>query len=247
MIKETRIIMGMPIVLMAHDKSLTTSQIKKIFDFFSTVDRKYSPYISDSQVSKLQKTAPFERRYTAELASILILAEQTKQETNGYFDVEYNGVFDPTGIVKGWALQKVAELLEGYTSNFYIEAGGDIQVHGVAEHGEPWRIGVRSPFNRFENVAIVSLDNKAIATSGTAIRGAHIYDPVSNEEPQGIASLSVIAPRIVDADRMATAAFAMGEKGIYYIEQLKGFEAFMINSKGIATQTTGWREFEVVS
>lgn len=246
MIKDTRLIMGMPITLMAHDNTLTALQIEKVFDVFKKADKKYSPYRKESEVSQLQKLPLLQRRYSPELASIMKLAEQTKQETNGYFNVEHRGSFDPSGIVKGWALQKAAELLEGYTHNFYIEAGGDLQVRGVNEEGHPWSIGIRNPFERSEQVAVVYLDDKAIATSGTAIRGAHIYDPVSSAPLEDIVSLSVIAPHIIDADRMATAAFAMGEKGIYFLEQLPGYEAFMIDTHGISTQTTGWKQYEAV-
>lgn len=244
MIKQTRLIMGMPIVLMVHDHALSSSQIERVFNFFRLVDEKYSPYRKESEVSKLQRTPLLKRRYSAELASIMRLAEKTKHETNGYFDVEHNGMFDPSGIVKGWAIQQAARLLETTTYNFYIEAGGDIQVKGVTEDNKPWHIGVRSPFKRSENVATVALNDMAIATSGTAIRGAHLYDPVKNSSLDSIVSLTVIAPLIVDADRMATAAFAMGEKGIYFLEKLLGYEAFMIDNRGISTQTSGWKDYE---
>jgi len=245
MISQTRLIMGMPITVMVHDGMLSPAQIERMFDLFTLVDKKYSPYRDDSEVSRLQKIPLLKRRYSPELASIMRLAEETKRATNGYFDVEYNGTFDPSGIVKGWAIQQAAQLLETMTDNFYVEAGGDIQVRGVSEHGEPWQIGIRNPFKRSENVAVVALNNAAIATSGTAIRGAHIYDPVNNQALSSIVSLSVIAPSIVDADRMATAAFAMSEKGIYFIEKLPGYEAFVIDANGISTQTTGWKDYEV--
>ena len=83
-----------------------------------------------------------------------------------------------------------------------------------------------------------------MATSGTYVRGQHIYNP---HEPtkliQDIVSLSVIGPDILEADRFATAAFAMGEQGIYFIENLPGFEGYMVNAQGIATQTTGFGAF----
>lgn len=244
MIQETRLIMGMPITLMAHDKALDTEQVEKIFTLFTDIDEKYSPYKQESEVSRLNKVSRLKRHYSHELARILKLAEETKQASKGYFDVEHNGVFDPSGIVKGWAIQKAADTLSLWTHDFYIEAGGDIQVAGTNEEGNPWRIGIRNPFERSEHVTAVKLTNQAIATSGTAIRGAHIYDPINDSKLTSIVSLSVIAPRIVDADRMATAAFAMGEKGIYFIENLPGYEAYMINEQGIATQTTGWEKYE---
>lgn len=240
-------IMGMPITLQVHDSTLHEKQIQKVFELFESVDKKYSPYREDSEVHQLQDVSPASRHYSPELATIMKLAEATKRATNGYFDVDYKGVFDPSGIVKGWALQKATELLESLTDNFSIEAGGDIQTRGVAEHGKPWRIGIRNPFERHQNVAIVGLKDHAIATSGTAIRGNHIYDPVHSKPLTKIVSLSVIAKHIVDADRMATTAFAMGEQGIQFLEKLTGYEAFMIDVNGLSTQTSGWVEYEVTA
>jgi len=245
MIKDTRIIMGMPITLMVHDGSLTKKQINDVFAIFTDADAKYSPYKSDSEVSQLNDMPLLKRRYSSELTQIMLLAEQTKQDTDGYFDVHHKGTFDPSGIVKGWAIQKAAAKLGTMTDNYYMEAGGDIQVAGVAEHGTAWRIGVRNPFNRDENVSVVALENAAIATSGTAIRGAHIYDPVSGQELKKVVSLSVIADRILDADRMATAAFAMGEKGLEFLNKLRGYEAYVIYADGSAAMTGGWKAVSV--
>jgi thiamine biosynthesis lipoprotein len=181
---------------------------------------------------------------SAELSEILAVAEKTKRETNGYFDVWHDGVFDPSGIVKGWAIQEAARLLGKYTTDYYVEAGGDIQVSGMSAKNEQWKIGVRNPFDRTQNVAVVTLRDEAIATSGTAIRGAHIYNPHGGR-PQGVASLSVIGKDIIDADRYATAAFAMGYEGIQFIESLPGFEGFMIDEEKQATQTSGWQAYEM--
>ena len=245
MIKQTRLIMGMPVTLMTHDGTLTHQQIEEIFALFVSADNTYSPYKPDSEVSRLSRQPLLKRRYSAELGMIMLLAEQTKQETHGYFDVHHNDTFDPSGIVKGWVLQKAADRLGRWTDNFYIEAGGDIQVAGMTEHGGPWRIGVRNPFHRAENVAVVALDTAAIATSGTAIRGNHIYNPVSETVVNNIVSLSVIAPRIIDADRMATAAFAMGEAGLRFLYR-HGYDAYMIYADGSAAMTPGWPAYQEV-
>jgi FAD:protein FMN transferase len=242
--KLTEQIMGMPVTIMYHDGAVKSSDIDNVFNFFKNVDQKYSPYIKISEVSRINKKELTVENYSQELQEILELAETTKKQTNGYFDVWYQGDFDPSGIVKGWAIQKAAEMLQVYTNDFYVEAGGDIQVHGKSETGKPWKIGVRNPIVRDENIAIVSLDNEAIATSGTAIRGNHIYNPVDEHMDETIISLSVISKRIIDADRMATAAFAMGKNGIQFIESLDGFEGYVVDKNKVATQTTNWHQYE---
>jgi thiamine biosynthesis lipoprotein len=239
--------MGMPVTLKTPDRDIVKLAFGKVFDFFRYVDEQYSPFIDTSDVSKINHQTLVKSDYSPELQEILDYADQTKRETNGYFDVWHDGVFNPSGIVKGWAIQTASKIMSEYTNNFYIEAGGDIQVSGVNDNGQPWRIGVRNPFNRDENIKVVALDNYAIATSGTAIRGQHIYDPVSAKSLTDIISLTVIAPKIIDADRMATAAFAMGRSGIEFIEQLADYEGYMVDANKQAIATTGWKNFEVQS
>jgi thiamine biosynthesis lipoprotein len=245
MIKQTRIIMGMPVILMTPDARVTVSSLDKIFGFLEYADQKYSPFIATSDVALINQKQLATENYDDELQEILALAAKTKHETNGYFDVWHNENFDPSGIVKGWAIQKASQMMQEFTDDFYVEAGGDIQVGGNNDMAQPWRIGIRNPFERNETISVVELQNHAVATSGTAIRGQHIYNPFSPQPIKGIVSLSVIAPAIVDADRIATAAFAMREKGIQFIESLKGYEGYMVDSNKRATKTTGWEEYEV--
>lgn len=197
-------------------------------------------------MAKINDGTLTEQDYSEELRHILALAHSTKAETNGYFDVWHNGVFDPSGIVKGWAIGQAAKMMHRRTNNFYIEAGGDLQVGGVSPSGDPWKIGIRNPFSRQENIAVVRLTDGAVATSGTAIRGQHIYDPVHAKELTGIVSLSVIAPNIIDADRMATAAFAMGKDGIKFIDSLHGYAGYMVDKNKVATMTHEWKKYEAL-
>ena len=52
-----------------------------------------------------------------------------------------------------------------------------------------------------------------------------------------------MGPNVLEADRFATAAFAMGREGIHFIESLKGFEGYAIDAKGIATMTSGFEVY----
>jgi thiamine biosynthesis lipoprotein len=126
-----------------------------------------------------------------------------------------------------------------------VEAGGDIEVSGNNSDGKTWTIGVRNPFNGNEIVKRVTLRNCGIATSGTYERGKHIYNPKTNAPIDEIVSLTIIGPDVYEADRFATAAFAMGSKGIQFIEHLKNFEGYMIDTQGIATETHGFKNYSV--
>ena len=152
-----------------------------------------------------------------------------------------------TGLVKGWSIHNAAKILkkEGL-KNFYIDAGGDVEVCGQHSERKLWKIGIRNPFsqNKSDIVKVLLLSNIGIATSGTYIRGQHIYNPKEkNAIIAEIVSLSVLGPNVYEADRFATAAFAMGKEGIHFIERLPGFEGYMIDANGIATMTTGFTKY----
>lgn len=246
--------MGMPITVEIHnpeftegnDPVVTASIFDKVFAYFMYIDETFSTYKAESEISRINRGLVAEEEYSKDMREVFMLAEQTKKETKGYFDiVRPDGICDPSGIVKGWAIKRAAELIqgEGY-ENFYIEAGGDIQSHGVNEAGSAWRVGIRNPFNVGEIIKVLSLSGEGVATSGTYLRGRHIYDPHKKKPvADDIVSLSVVGGDIYEADRYATAAFAMGSGGIQFIEQLPGFEGYVVDAKGIGTVTTGFNRF----
>ncbi len=128
--------------------------------------------------------------------------------------------------------------------DFFVDAGGDIQTGGKNPDGEEWTIGIRNPFNEREIIKAVTPKGRGIATSGTYVRGQHIYDPRRPGRPiEDIVSLTVIGPDVLEADRFSTAAFAMGKDGIHFVEELPGFEGYVVDARGIATQTSGFKGF----
>lgn len=246
--KDTRLLMGMPITVEVLDTAATEAALEQVFDYFAAVDKRFSTYKADSEISRINRGELAVEHYSADMRTVMELSEQTRKETLGYFDIYHNGHCDPSGIVKGWAIHNAANMLkaQGF-QNFYVDAGGDVQVAG-SKNGHPWRIGIRNPFNRNQNVKILTLTDQGIVTSGTAIRGQHIYNPHDPQKQlQDVVSLSVIGPNVYEADRFATAAFAMGEKGIHFIEKLAGFEGYMIDSHARATYTSGFERYVLKS
>ena len=245
--KRTRLLMGMPITIEVADAKVKESDIASIFDYFASVDRMFSTYKKESEISRLNAGELTKKQVSTDVRQILQLADDTKKESNGYFNIEYKGKIDPSGIVKGWAIFNAAGLLKEHGfQNFYVDAGGDIQVSGKNEKGTDWTVGIRNPFKSDEIVKVIRLVNKGIATSGSYVRGQHIYNPHKPDIPiTDIASMTVIGPTVYDADRFATAAFAMGEKGIQFIEKLPGYDGYMIDAKGIATMTSRFEKFVI--
>ncbi len=238
--------MGMPIAVEIVDPQATEADFDEVYAYFQHIDEKFSTYKSTSEISAINNGTLALKDSSEEMQMVFLLCEETKRETKGYFDIKTpNGNYDPSGLVKGWSIWNAAKLLEkrGFV-DFYIDAGGDIQPHGHNADGEPWAIGIKNPFNAQENIKVVYVTEEGVATSGTYIRGLHIYDPKSGNQPVNeIISLTVIGPNIHDADRYATAAFAMGANGINFIESLNGFEAYMIDTKKIGIMTTGFEKY----
>jgi thiamine biosynthesis lipoprotein len=243
--KQTRILMGMPVTIEVVDEHAQENDLDVIYDYFISIDERFSTYKTTSEISAINRGEISSDDYSDDMREVFMLSEQTKQETQGYFDIKHDGVFDPSGLVKGWAILNAAQLLrETGFRNFYVDAGGDVQVFGKNNEGIVWQVGIRNPFNRSEIVKVVQLQNQGIATSGTYIRGDHIYNPLSTAGiPDAAASLTVIGPNVYEADRFATAAFAMGKQGIHFIESKAGLEGYSIDKAGIATYTTGFEQF----
>jgi thiamine biosynthesis lipoprotein len=246
MIKETRILMGMPITIAIADTTATQTDSDTIFDYFQTIDERFSPFKETSETRAVDRGTTREN-WSGDMKVIVDLAEKTKRETEGYFDVMTpDRRFNPVGIVKGWAIKNAADILRNKgLQNFYVEAGGDIETSGKNADGGKWSVGIKNPFKQDEIVKTLFVTDIGIATSGTYIRGDHIYDPHTGRPMSEIISLTVIASDACEADRFATGAFAMGEQGIDFIEKLPRLEGYMIDKNGMATMTSGFLKYTI--
>jgi thiamine biosynthesis lipoprotein len=216
------------------------------FQYFCDVDARFSPYKSESELSALNRGELADSQRSMAMNEVLALSELTRHETLGFFNIRRpDGLIDPSGLVKGWAIRNAARLVEATGHQSYcIEAGGDIQCRGHNEQGKRWRVGIRNPFVAGEVVKVLVPGDAGVATSGTYVRGQHIYDPHGGgARIEDVASLTVIGPDIYEADRFATAAFAMGRGGIDFIEDSIGFEGYSIDRDGVATMTSGFQRF----
>lgn len=237
--------MGMPITVDISGAS-DSGLVDTVFDYFQQIDQRFSTYRTDSEISAINRGDVPVRDWSGEMMEVLALAEQTRTETGGYFDIRKpDGSLDPSGIVKGWAVRNAAGMVQrAGVGDFFIEAGGDIQSFGRNASGLDWSVGIRNPFNAEEIIKIVYPRGHGIATSGTYVRGQHIYNPLGiGELITEIVSLTVIGPDVFEADRFATAAFAMGRNGILFLEQTPGLEGYVVGSNGRATPTSGFGAF----
>lgn len=241
--KQTELIMGMPITVEMESVN-AKNLFKSVFDYFRKIDARYSTYKVNSEITKINNGLD-EDKWSAEMQTVMALCEQTRQDSGGFFNITHGGKRDPSGLVKGWSIYNAAQLLiSRHVPSFYIEAGGDIQVSGFAEDHKPWKIGIRNPFKFDEIIKVISVSTEGVATSGTYIRGQHIYNPfLPGKKIEDVKSLTVIGPNIYEADRFATAAFAMGVDGINFIENMPGLEGYMVTADNLAIYTNGFDRY----
>jgi thiamine biosynthesis lipoprotein len=242
-------IMGTAIVIDVRDneaggRSLDRA-IEAAFEHFRGVDRRFSTYLDDSEVCRLNRGELAPDELSAELREVLEMCEQARLVSDGYFDIRahrHDGTIDPSGLVKGWSVESAAHILESVgAANFTINAAGDVIVRGEGEPGVAWRIGIRNPWDAQTVVAVVASSNLAIATSGTYERGEHVIDPRSGRAPEGVASMTVVGPSLTWADTWATAAFAMGVRGVDWVaRELDGYEALAVASDRHVVMTAGF-------
>jgi thiamine biosynthesis lipoprotein len=248
MLSEIRQMMNMPITVEIVDPHASSDLVEDVYAHFARVERQFSVFCETSEVSRFNQGYVKSEDLSADLREVMELADLTKRETSGYFDIRRrDGTIDPSGIVKGWAIFKAARLLtEAGVKNYLIDAGGDIQTAGKSADGSNWAVGIRNPFNEQEIIKALRPNGRGVATSGTYARGQHIWNPKTPGRPvSDIVSLTVIGPNVLEADRFATAAFAMGKEGIYLIEEIDGLEGYVIEATGVATATTDFGAYVI--
>lgn len=209
------------------------------------VDAVFSTYRDGSEISRLARGELTVGECEPEVAEVLGLAEEAERLSEGWFSTTYEGRLDPTGIVKGWSVERAARAVARVpgVSGVSVNGGGDVQLLGVPGPRRPWRIGVSDPLRPGGLAAVISaagLSELAVATSGTAERGAHIVDPRTGRSAvTDLVAVTVVAPRLTWADCWATAAFAMGSRqALRWLESLPDVEALLITA-GDEVRCTG--------
>ena len=206
------------------------------------VDATYSTYRADSVVSRLRRGALARGAAPAEVRAVLTTCDDLRARTSGAFDAGVGTpCLDPSAFVKGWAVQRGADLLTAWgLTDFCLSAGGDVVTRGGALPSPDWTVGIQHPHDRGAIAAVVSATDLAIATSGAYERGAHIADPRDGAPPRGVASVTVAGPDLGTADALSTAAFALGADGPEWTLTLAPYEALTILDDGRVLSTPGF-------
>jgi thiamine biosynthesis lipoprotein len=166
---------------------------------------------------------------STDVVEVWNLCGYARQLTMGAFDPwAVEGGFDPSGIVKGWASEKAAEMLvSAGVAQVLINAAGDLVLRG----GTPWQISVTAPDDAQKALKTFDVIDGAVATSGDYERGAHIRDPHTGLIAIGARSASVIGPNGAIADALATALMVDGRDAQKWMgrEELSEYSYWVLN------------------
>jgi len=198
------------------DKGSLTKAVDEVEEFFYQVDRDFSTFKDDSQVSRIRRGELKIEVASEFVQQVWALCEFSRELTLGAFDPwKAEGGFDPSGLVKGWAAEVAAQMLvEAGCESVLINASGDIVLRG----GKPsddgvksaWNIGIADPDDTEKFVKIFDVVDGSVATSGDYEKGAHIIDPHTGLIAIGARSATVIGPDGAICDALATALIVDG-------------------------------------
>lgn len=212
--------------------------IDDVVAWLHDVDDTFSTYRAESQISRLARGDISPLDCSPEVRTILDRCAELVHETDGYFSAYASGTLDPSGLVKGWAIERASDMLrDAGALNHCVNGGGDVQCAGEAAPGQAWRVGIAHPLRHGQLAGVVVGNDISVATSGSAERGGHVLDPHSGEANRALASLTVVGRRLATTDAYATAAYAMGNAARGWLESLDDYWGFAVTADGDTWRT----------
>jgi thiamine biosynthesis lipoprotein len=228
--------MGTTVSLLAHAPSEDSDGIDAAMDeaisWLHEVDDRFTTYRDDSEWLRYTAGELAAADLHPDIRHVVERTTELERLTGGAFRVEADPDRppDPAAYVKGWAVQRTADLLVAAGAEAVcVNGGGDIAAWRL--HGS-WRVGIQDPFDRARVRAVVEVDCGAVATSGAYERGDHVFDPRTGRPARGLASVTVVGPDLGTADAYATAAFALGPDAPAWLRSLDGYGAYVIEDSG---------------
>ncbi len=246
-IRRVEMVMGTAVSFDIEPPLVAPAVLDAVVATLHEIDARFSTYKPDSEISRLIRDELREADASLEVRQALAACDHLATVTAGAFDARRHrpdGRLDPSGYVKGWAIEEAAWTLDSAGArNYWINAGGDIVARGEAEPGIPWRVGIRHPDRADQVAAVLAVADRAVATSGDYERGEHIIDPRSGRPATGLRSVTVVGPSLAFTDAYATAVHVMGLDGLSWLATRDAdaggaaYAAYAITDEGRAVWT----------
>ena len=237
---RTHAVMGTIASVHVHDRAdgaLVDQAVASMWHELDRLEDMFSTFRPTSEISRINSGQLHLLDASAEVLEVVDACTWLEHASDGAFRARRPGdsIIDPAGFVKGWATELAAKHLhDADLRNWYLSVGGDIQTRGTAFDGSPWRVAIADPNNDDPRsiCALVEVSGDAVATSGTAARGRHIWDGRTGQAAATLASMTVVGPHLTWADAFATTAFVMGLDGIDWVSNFDGYRAMAITTDG---------------
>ena len=216
------------------------------------MDALFSPYRIDSDVSRIRRGETTIAASDPLVAVVADACREAAMATDGRFDAWLDGSFDPTGLVKGWAVERAARMhlapLLGRDGCLAagLSVGGDMQLLTAEGADWTWRVGIADPARPGDVLATLDVPRGAVATSGTAERGDHILDPRTGRAVVGsVASATVVADSLAHADVWATTALVAGFDDLTWIRTAGTTTGLLVAADGRTRRWLGATEVSI--
>jgi len=242
-----RHLLGMPfsIHVRGHDAldPAMDEQVTAALGVVRDVDRRFSPFRPDSEISLFNGGLLSLENASPELRELVSLCEQARTATGGAFDAELPDArgrrrLDPSGLLKGWAVERAAAALGPVAGHdWVVSAGSDLMISCVP--GSSWRVGIQDPADPTRLLRVLELSAGAVATSGSARQGARIVHAASGEPADGVRAVTVVGPSPVWTDAFATAGVVKGTGAFAWLSALPGYEGAVVERDGHTRSTWG--------
>lgn len=234
-VRHLETVMGIPMSVDVRDGDVGTAElVEAAFAVLRDADRRFSRHDPDSEVSRYASGRLRPAGLSDDLREVLAVAGRAWEASGGAFHVRRpDGTLDTDGVVKGWAAQRAADVLEaGGLRRFCLNAGGDVVTRGEPEPGRGWQVGIRHPADPGEMLAVLELRDGAVATSGTYERGAHVWDGRTGATATELVSATVVAADLTTADVLATSVLALGTDGVAWAVQHGAVTVIAVTADG---------------
>ncbi|MGR2753082.1 FAD:protein FMN transferase [Agromyces arachidis] len=207
---------------------------------FTRWEARCSLFLHDSELSRVARGELGLPEAGDEVRDAYAIALRWRDATGGSFTPHRgDGVIDLDGVVKALAAEEAGRALdEAGRTGWAIGAGGDVLVGGGGELA----VGIVDPLDRGAMLARVDLDGdrrRAVATSGSAERGDHIWT-VAGLAATPFAQVSVAARDLLTADVLATAIVSGGFDALDAIAARFDVDVLAVTREGGLLATPGW-------